>query len=173
MIVTIGGSAASGKTTLARNLARRLKYKHLSAGGIMRRMAAERNQDIMEFSRYAEKHPYVDKEIDRRQKKLAKGNCIVDGRLSAHFLKADLRVWLTAPIKVRAKRIRGRDGHPTLEAAVEHIRQREASERKRYKRVYGIDHPDYGLYDIVLNTEKFGIKATADIIANAVRNVRK
>ncbi|MBM3309730.1 MAG: cytidylate kinase, partial [Candidatus Altiarchaeales archaeon] len=44
MIITVGGSAASGKTTLARGLAKQLKFKHISAGGIMREMACEREQ---------------------------------------------------------------------------------------------------------------------------------
>lgn len=173
MLITVGGSAASGKTTLARNLAKRLKFKHISAGGIMREMASERRQSLIEFSKHAEKNPKVDVEIDRRQKKLAKGNCVVDGRLSAHFLKPDLSVWLTAPVKVRARRIKNRDKFTTLEHAVEHIRRRELSEKKRYKKIYGIKHPDLSRYNVILDTSKFGIKATTDIIAKAVEKLGK
>ncbi|RLI90672.1 MAG: cytidylate kinase, partial [Candidatus Altiarchaeales archaeon] len=39
MIITIGGSICSGKTTLARELAKRFNLKHISAGSIMREMA--------------------------------------------------------------------------------------------------------------------------------------
>ncbi|MFH1125864.1 MAG: AAA family ATPase [Candidatus Altiarchaeota archaeon] len=173
MIITIGGSAASGKTTLARKLARILKYKHISAGGIMREMAAERGQSLMEFSRYAEKNPKVDVEIDRRQIKLARGNCVVDGRLSAYFIKADLKIWLTATVEVRARRIKNRDNFKTLKDAVKHIKLRESSERKRYMRIYGIKHPDLGRYDIILDTGKFGINATIDVIAKAVETMRR
>lgn len=173
MIITVGGSAASGKTTLARNLAKRLKFKHISAGGIMREMASERKQSLIEFSKYAEKNPEVDVEIDQRQKKLAKGNCVIDGRLSAHFIKADLKVWLTAPIEVRAMRIKKRDRFKTLDDAVNHIKRREASEKKRYKKIYGINYPDLSIYDIILDTSRFGIKATTGIIAEAAENLKK
>lgn len=57
MIITVSGNAASGKTTLARNLAKRLKFKHVSAGGIMREMASEKGQNLIEFSKHAEKKP--------------------------------------------------------------------------------------------------------------------
>ena len=60
MIITVGGQAASGKSTLAKALAERLRYRHISAGHVMREMAAERGTSLVEFSRYAEKHPEVD-----------------------------------------------------------------------------------------------------------------
>ena len=139
----------------------------------MREMAAERGQSLIDFSKYAERHPNVDKEIDRRQKKLAKGDCVVDGRLSAHFLKADVRVWLMAPIKVRAKRICARDKFASLKEAAEHIRRREQSERRRYRKIYGIDYTDTGIYDLIVNTSAFGIGAMTAIVAAAVENMRK
>ena len=173
MLITVGGSAASGKTTLAMELARRLKFKHISAGGLMRVLAAENNMDLIEFSKYAESHPEVDFEVDRRQKKLANGDCVVDGRLSAHFLKASLRVWLTAPIEVRARRIRYRDKFKNIGDAVRHIRRREASERVRYRRLYGIDHPQLDIYNLILDTGLFGISETVDIVEKAVECLKK
>ncbi|MCX6695926.1 MAG: AAA family ATPase, partial [Candidatus Altiarchaeota archaeon] len=156
MIVTIGGSVASGKSTLAERLSKRLGFKRLSAGQIMREMAAERGVSLLEFSRYAEEHPEVDREIDERQRKVAStGNYVVDGRLSAHFLKPDLSVWLNAPVEVRASRILDRgEKYRSLEEASEAISQREASERKRYREFYGIDLDDMRVYDMVLNTGK-------------------
>jgi cytidylate kinase len=173
MIVTIGGFAASGKTTLARRLAERLGFKHVSAGALMREMAYERKQSLMDFSRYAESHTDVDVEIDRRQKKLARGNCVVDGRLSAHFIKAGLKVWLTAPMETRARRIKKRDGHKTLKEAVRHIERREESEKKRYLRIYGIKHPDYSIYDLILDTSTFTADETAEVVATAACALRR
>lgn len=49
----------------------------------------------------------IDIEIDKRQADLTKKseNLIIEGRLSAYFIEADLKIWLTAPFDVRAQRI--------------------------------------------------------------------
>ncbi|OYT54874.1 MAG: cytidylate kinase, partial [Candidatus Altiarchaeales archaeon ex4484_2] len=96
-------------------------------------MAGDKGMNLQEFSAYAEKHPEIDKEIDNEQKKKASGDCVVDGRLAAYFIdNADLRVWLTAPIEDRAKRIALREGIGVKEAR-NGIIDREKSERRRYK----------------------------------------
>ena len=69
-------------------------------------MAQEHNMTIEEFNTFVEERLEIDKEIDKRQAEEAKkGNTIVDSNLGAHFIDADLKVWLTAPLDVRAKRI--------------------------------------------------------------------
>ena len=68
-------------------------------GDVFRQMAAEKNMDLLEFSKLAEENPEIDIEIDRRQARLADENedLILEGRLSAHFTRADLKVLLIAP----------------------------------------------------------------------------
>ena len=168
MIVTIGGEVASGKTTLARELASRLGFRHISAGAIMREMAAEQGLSLIEFSAYAESHPEVDREIDDRQKKLAsRGDCVVEGRLSAYFTPADFKVWLTAELSERARRARVRGDREADIAAA--IKVREASERKRYKKFYNIDLSDMSVYDLVLDTTKLTIKEMVDRVEEKVK----
>lgn len=172
MIVTVGGQAASGKSTLAKALAKRLGYKHLSAGQVMRDMAKEKGMTLVEFSRYAEEHPEVDKEIDMWQKKEATDDCVVDGRLSRHFLAPDMSIWLVAPARVRAERAMGREkGYGSVEEAEADITKRDDSERKRYKDFYDIDLYDLGVYDLVLNTGRYGIKEMTDIAVEAVESL--
>lgn len=175
MIVTVGGSAGSGKSTLARDVAERLGFKHVSAGEIMREMAREKGMSLLEFSAYAEGNHDVDREIDERQKKIVSSprDFVVDGRLSAFFIDPDFRVWLTAPLEVRAKRILGRDKNEfkTLEEAREGIKSREASERKRYKEIYGIDLGDLSNYHLVLDTSRWDAGKTADIVVLAIEKL--
>lgn len=168
MIVTIGGEVASGKSTLARELASRLGFRHVSAGAIMREMAAEQGMSLLEFSSYAESHPEVDREIDDRQKKLASsGDCVVEGRLSAHFLPADFKVWLTAELSERARRARGRgDREEDITAA---IKKRAKSERKRYIKFYNIDLNDTSIYDLVLDTTRLPVKEMVDRVEKEAR----
>lgn len=170
MIITIGGSIGSGKSTLARELAKKFKLKHISAGMIMREMAEKMRMSIEEFSRYAESDAEIDLEIDRKQKDMAKENCVVDGRLSGHFLDADLRIWLKAPLEARVDRIAKRD-KKTKKDAKEDIVGREDSERKRYMEVYGINIDDMLIYDLIIDSNRFNVTSIVDIVSTAVKNI--
>ena len=173
MIVTVGGSAASGKSTLARALAEKLRFRHVSAGQVMRGMAAERKMTLVEFSKYAEDHPEVDREIDGRQRRLAVGDCVADGRLSRHFLNPDLSIWLTAPLGVRAARVLERgEKYGSVEEAGRDIAERDESERRRYMRFYNIDLDDLSAYDLVINTGRFGIREMTELALRAVKSLK-
>jgi len=174
MIITVGGQAASGKTTLAAALAERLGFAHISAGKLMREMAAESDMTLVEFSEYAKSHPEVDKEIDARQKKLAgQGDCVVDGRLSRFFLDPDLSIWLIAPSQVRASRVVGRgEEYATVGQAKADMDARDELERQRYIDFYSIDLSDLSSYDLVIDTERFNIPAMTELALSAVELVR-
>ncbi|BAZ98106.1 MULTISPECIES: (d)CMP kinase [Methanothermobacter] len=165
MIITIGGLAGTGTTTVARILSERMGIPCVSAGDVFRQMAAERELDILEFSRIAEENPEIDIEIDRRQARLADEHedLILEGRLSAHFARADLKVLLIAPFDVRAQRISVRESKD-IETVREEIRIRERSEAQRYREIHGIDVDDLEVYDIVINTSRFDAEGVADII---------
>jgi len=167
MIVTIGGSVGSGKSTLAKEIASRFDLKHISAGAVMRQMAKEKGMDLLEFSRLAQENPQIDREIDEGQKQMADGNCVVEGRLSAHFIKPDISIWLKAPLDVRATRVGHRE-NISPEEAEKRITEREASEKKRYKEFYNIELNDMGKYDIILNSGKFDIDSTTKIVSSAI-----
>ena len=112
MIITIGGLAGSGTTTAAKILSEKLQIPYLSAGEIFRQMAVEKGMDILEFGKFAEGNDEIDLEIDRRQAVLAKEkqNLIVEGRLSAYFVEANLKIWFVAPLDIRTERICMREG---------------------------------------------------------------
>ncbi len=170
MIVTIGGSAGSGTSTLAKGIAERFNLKHISAGSIMREMAEEKGMDLLEFSKFAEENSQIDKEIDEGQKKMASENCVAEGRLSAHFLEHDISVWLIAPLDVRATRVSYRESI-SPEEAEKRITEREASEKKRYREFYDIDISDMSRYDLILNTGKFDIDSMVKIVSSAIESL--
>lgn len=153
MIITVGGSIGSGKSTLARLLAKECGLRYCSIGQIMRDLAASKGISILALSLAAEKDPLIDKELDEKQKALAKkGDCVIDSRLGAYFLNADFKIWLDASLGVQAKRISGRDGVPEGEARMQ-IARREASEHERYLKAYKIDVDNQSVYDIVVDTD--------------------
>ncbi len=60
MIITISGKAGSGKSTIAKQLAKKLGLKHYSTGDFMRQMAKDKGVSLLELSRIAEKDKSID-----------------------------------------------------------------------------------------------------------------
>lgn len=170
MIITIGGPAGSGTTTAAKVLSENLNIPYLSTGSIFRDMAKEKGMSVLEFSKFAENNTDIDKEIDRRQAELAyeAGDIVVEGRLSAYFIEADLKIWLTAPLDVRAKRVHDRE-NKSIEQAVHEIKLREESEASRYKEIHNIDLYDYNIYDVVINSDSFNPESISQIITDILK----
>lgn len=155
VIITISGLIASGKTTQAKALAQRLGLRYLSAGEVMRRWARERGVNLLRFSEMAEQDHSIDRELDRLQVEMAReGDAVVDSRLSGWFVPATMKVWLRAPLEVRARRLAEREGVDP-QVAVQELQRREASERRRYRAIYGIDLDDLSPYHVVVDTHRW------------------
>jgi len=169
LVVTVSGLAGSGTTTLCRNLASYYGFKHVYAGMIFREMAKEMGMSLQEFQEYAEMHPEIDREVDRRQVEAAKEcNVVIEGRLAGWMVKdADLKVWLDAPIMERAKRVARREGISVEEAFVR-IAEREKGNKKRYLNLYGIDIDDKSIYDLIINTAKWSPEGVFAIVKAAI-----
>ncbi|NYB52762.1 MAG: AAA family ATPase [Methanobacteriaceae archaeon] len=165
MIITIGGPAGSGTSTTSRILSEKTGIPVVSAGDIFREMAMERDMDILEFSKFAEGNIEIDLEIDQRQAQLAReaDDLIVEGRLSAYFIDADLKVWCHAPLDVRSERISRRE-NKSIEVAREEIKTRENSEAQRYMEIHNIDISNLDVYHIIINTHAFKADSVAQII---------
>ncbi len=165
MIITIGGLAGSGTSTTARILSEKIGTPLVSAGDIFRQMAQEKGMSILEFSKLAEGNIKIDQEIDQRQAQQARqaDDLIVEGRLSAYFVDADIKVWCTAPLDIRTERISQRENKNTSQAR-EEIITRERSEAQRYQEIHSIDINNMDVYDIIINTHAFKADSVAEII---------
>ncbi|MCQ2970749.1 cytidylate kinase [Methanobrevibacter gottschalkii] len=171
MIITIGGLAGTGTTTLAEVLSEKLNVPYISAGFIFREMAAERGMSVLEFSEFAEGNAEIDKEIDKRQAEKAKSsdNLILEGRLSAFFVEnADLKICLMTPFEVRSKRIAQREGK-SVDVAKNEIIIREESESLRYKEIHNIDIRNMEIYDLIINTDSFNPESISEIITTTLK----
>ena len=171
MIITIGGLAGTGTTTLAEVLSEKLDIPYISAGFIFREMAAEHGMTVLEFSEFAEGNDDIDKEIDKRQAEKAKlaENLIVEGRLSAFFVdNADLRICLMTPFDVRSKRIAQRE-EKSVDVAKNEIITREKSEALRYKEIHNIDISNMEIYDLIVNTDSFDPESISEIIIQTLK----
>ena len=170
MIITIGGLAGTGTTTAAQLLSEKMGIDYISAGYVFREMAREHNMSVLEFSAFAEGNDDIDKEIDKRQAELAKSadNLIVEGRLSAYFVEADLKLWLVTPFDVRSQRIADRESK-SVELASEEIITREKSEALRYMDIHNIDIKNMDIYDLIINTGTFNPEEVSEIILTTLK----
>ena len=163
MIVTISGKAGSGKSTIARLLAKKLNLEHYSIGDLMREMARERKISLLELSERAEEDKAIDRELDKKQIQLGKkDDLVIDSRLAAFFIpQADFKIFLDCDDKVRAERImkdnREIEKSKNIDEAIKKIKKREESERKRYKEYYDVDYCKKELYDFVIDTSDLSV----------------
>ncbi|MCK4589643.1 MAG: nucleoside monophosphate kinase [Nanoarchaeota archaeon] len=160
MIITISGTPGSGKSTIAKLLAKKLKLKHHSTGDFMRKMAKDRNITLAELSELAESDLSVDQEIDNWSKKLGEteDNFIIDTRLGFYFIPKAVKIFLDADIKIRVQRI-FKDKRPGETAKTpgemeKEITQRQKSESKRYQEYYNVNHYDKTNYDLLIDTSE-------------------
>jgi cytidylate kinase len=165
-LVTVSGPPGCGATTIGEGLARRLECQHVSGGDIVRELAAERDMGLTQFLALADEDDEIDRQVDRRLQSIVRAwgesdkPFVLQSRLAGWLAgqAADFRVWLDAPTEVRMARKAGGDETQS------ELRVREVAEVGRYKSYYGIDVSDRSFYDIHLNTARWDVETTLDVI---------
>ena len=175
MRITISGLPGSGTTTVAKLLSKELALDVISAGEMFRKLAEEKSLPLEHFSKLAEDDDDFDRWIDEKQgeEALKRENVIVEGRLSGFFVPhADLRIWLKAPVEVRAGRVAGRE-NIAYEEALSTMKSREQSEYTRYEKYYGIHLDDLSVYDLIIDSSRWSENDIVKIILVAKERVRE
>jgi len=174
VLITISGLPGSGKTTVARLVARELALEHVYAGNLFREQARAHGLSLEEYVRRAETDPSIDRDLDHRMRdRAAGGEAVLEGRLAAFMAEQAgvqaLKVFLDASEAVRAERISGREGGAAADRLRE-IQAREASDRRRYQEIYGVDYHAHDRYDLVLDTAS---RTPGDIAGTIVGEARR
>ena len=169
--VTVSGPHGVGKSTYARYLSEKFNLKYVSAGTLFRSLAFEHQMSVEEFNRYCEENSSIDRMIDKRSRELLERGGVVLDSLLAGWLAKNIanvyKIYLSAPLEVRVKRIAQRENKP-YEVALRETLSREESERKRFLEFYGFDISDLSIYDLILNTALFSIELNLKILEVAV-----
>lgn len=177
-IITIAGKLGSGKSSTANRVAEMLGYTRASTGDFMRSIANERGISLEELSKRAETDPTIDMALDNHNREIGQGvNIVLDSRLGFYFVPQSFRVFLELDPRVAAERIledakvnpnrhkETKAGFETAENIVVSINERLASERKRYKELYGItDHTLPSNFDLVIDTAHIPLEKVASKI---------
>ncbi len=172
-VIAVSGPPGSGKTTYAKRLAEDLGLEFYSAGGFFRELARRRGLTLLELNRLAATDPSIDLEIDRMTYEVGlKGGAVIEGHLVAWILRdvADVKIYVTAPLEVRVRRIAARDGVP-VNVALRETLERERLHRLRFLDYYGVDISDLSIFDLVIDTSKLGIEETYLVIRSFVEKV--
>ncbi len=181
-IITIGGSPGSGKSSTANLIAKKLNFKHFSAGDAMRKIALKKNISLNKLSEQNEKNDSTDEIVDQLVKKAGEKNkIIIDSRLAFYWIPNSFKIYLDLPPSIAKNRIannlkenilREKSESPSLtpqnqesvEEIYKNIIARRKSEKKRYLKYYGIDHTKKSNYDLVIDTNKNNLEQVTKII---------
>lgn len=170
--ITITGDLGSGKSSVAKELCKRLGYEYFSTGSIQRELAAQRGMDTLQMNYQAEKDKEIDRLIDERLMKINNENksYVLDSRLAWHFVKNSFKIYLTVKPEIAAQRVMGdtkRRNEPqsdSITAKASNLLERRKAEDDRFKKTYGIDCADLDNYDVVVDTSGLTVNEVATVI---------
>jgi CMP/dCMP kinase len=172
--LAINGDIGSGKTSVALLLSQSTGRAMVSAGEILRKMAAEREITALEANHIAERDDAVDTEIDHALVDLARSkNCLIyDSRIAWYLIPGAFKVHLTVDPEVAASRLlAGRssavEAYRSIEEAKRSAEERYACERQRFYRRHGVDIALRSNYDLVLDTSDASSAAVAAKVESA------
>ncbi len=161
--------------------------KRYYIGSMRREMARRRGMTLEKFNLLGETDPSTDKDVDDYQIELSKSedNIIIEGRTSFFLIPKSLKLFVDVDPDEGAARIlkelhdsskaasRNEVIPDTLEDMKRSLHERLESDRKRYKKYYGIeDAYDKRHFDIIIDTtgrspdESF--KAALDMVNSAL-----
>lgn len=165
-IIAISGKSGCGNSTVSKLLAERLGRRLVNY--TFHSMAEEMGIPFESLLEAARTDTSYDRKVDERQVALAHdGPCVIGSRLAIWLVRdAGLKVYLHAPLEVRAERIHKREGG-SLERILAFTKQRDLADRERYLALYGIDNDRYDFADLVVNAERLSAERIADIIIAA------
>ncbi len=171
VVITISGPHGSGKSTIAKEIAKALNLKYVSSGQTFRRLAKEYNCDLEEFSRKCEQDHSIDRKIDQITiDEAKKDDVVLEGQLASWMANdfVNFSIYVTASLDTRVERIAKRDDID-FKTAKKITLARTKSEVQRFKRMYKIDIENKEIYDLILKTDRLTKEEVNNILIVACK----
>jgi cytidylate kinase len=183
IVVCISGMAGTGKSTLAKKLAKKYKLRYYSGGDALKELAKDEGYNSssrgwwespegLSFLEKREKNLKFDKAVDDKLLEYAQqGRVLLDSWTMPWLLKTGFKIWLVASIEKRAERIAKRDKIPIKEA-LHVLKEKEARTKTIYKKLYGFTlGEDFKPFDLVLDTEVLNAGEVFQVLCMVMDNV--
>ena len=169
MKITLSGLGGTGKSTIAKRLAKELGYKHYSSGDLQRELAKERGLTITEWNIKEKGDPKFDNMVDEKMRQIGdkENNIVFDGWLAAYFVPEAIKIFLKGDLKIRAGRIvepREAESFRDLDTAIKTTALREKENKERWLEFYNFDYADEKNYDLVVDTSNLNADEVFDKI---------
>lgn len=183
MTVCVCGMAGSGKTTVAKKLAKLYSLKYYSGGDALKAVASDMGYETTgegwwetkEGLRFLEERLNnldTDRKVDDKLLEWAReGGVVLDSWAMPWLLKEGFRVWLEASEEIRAQRLARRD-RSSAEEALRFLREKEAKTKEIYKKLYGFDlGEDFSPFHLILDVNQLNRDEVLEALRIAIDNL--
>lgn len=161
MKVTISGMPGSGKSSIAKQLAEKLKWNYYDLGKMRRAVAEKHRITLEQLNNIGETESWTDVEADQIMEEIGKkqNNFVFVGRLAYHFIPDSVKIFLKCDLEEGAKRImsdkdtsRQVEKYNSVEEAKQLLKERMISDMNRYEKYYKVNPYNESQFDYVIDT---------------------
>lgn len=195
-VITVGRSYGAGGRTVGKLLAERLEIPYYDAAlleeaakssGINQKFLESVDEKPMQshmLYQYmgftSNEYTAIEKQASQAQREIiekvaSEGPCVIVGRRADLILKDRLnvlKVFITASDQARAKRVSERD-QLTEQESVKKIAKVDKERAAYYNQYSEQKWGEASSYDLCIDTDKFGIEGTADLIISTITKIEK
>lgn len=182
MIIIISGLTASGKTTLAKNLSKKLNFEYFSGSSKLKEIIPKKDfiawesKSGIDAIKFRLKNPKYDLKLDQYIKNYIKNknNIILDSWTAAFLIKRDdvVKIFIKASKETRIERVAKRDNITPREAQI-FTEEKDRLTAKIYKKLYNIDiMNDMSPYDLIISSDKLDEKAVLKLCEGFIKSIK-